>query len=77
MGPMLASLYPVPQRYFVPQRIRQDYYLRLRASGLTSTPFEAEEKSEKPFRKGPIPKVQGGIKKDDKIIKTFEREKVC
>jgi len=74
---MLASLYPVPQRYFVPQRIRQDYYFRLSASGMTSIPFEVEGKPDEPFRKGPNPKVQKGIKKDDKIIKAFEREKVC
>ena len=75
-GPTLASMYPVPQKYYVPQRIWEDYYARLSASGLTSAPFDVEEKPDEPFREGSIPRLRGGIKKDDKIIKAFEREKV-
>jgi sorting and assembly machinery component 37 len=75
-GPTLASMYPVPQRYYVPQRIREDYYFRLSASGMTSAPSEVEEKPNQPFRNGAIPRLRGGIKKDDKIRKAFEREKV-
>jgi sorting and assembly machinery component 37 len=71
-----VSMYPVPQRYYVPQRIWEDYYPRLSASGMTSTPFEAEEKSDEAFRKGSIPRLRGRIKKDDKVLKTFEQEKV-
>jgi hypothetical protein len=73
-GPTLASMYPIPQRYYVPQRIREDYYSRLNASGLPNSPFEVEEKPNEPW-KGAIPRLRG-INTDDKIRKAFERERV-
>ena len=72
----LASMYPVPQRYFVPSRIRNGYYHRLNAAGLWSVVLKREEKAvEKPFQKEKTPELRG-IKKSTKVTQAFEREKV-
>ncbi|KAI6045715.1 hypothetical protein EDC04DRAFT_2634553 [Pisolithus marmoratus] len=69
--PTLASLMPIPQRYYVPGRIRESYRRRLETSGLWCLPATEQEhkslfgKSEK--------------KRDDHkgtFTRAFEREKV-
>lgn len=73
-GVSLVSMYPVPQRYFVPSRIRNGYYHRLNAAGLWSVVRE-ERAAEKPFQKEKISELRG-IKKSTKVTQAFEREKV-
>ncbi|KAG5354042.1 hypothetical protein C0989_009739 [Termitomyces sp. Mn162] len=48
MHPALASLYPIPQRYYIPGRIREMYRPRLESAGLWDLPIKEEEK--KPFK---------------------------
>lgn len=76
-GPKLASMYPIPQRYYVPRRIQEDYYPRLVASGMSSAPVEVEEEpdhGELRFKK--MAGLGAAKRKDGKIAKAFEREKV-
>jgi sorting and assembly machinery component 37 len=69
---MLVSVLPLPQRYYVPDRLRDVYRPRLEASGLWSTSRIEEVEKKKPF---------DDIKKRDRNEKAkyslvFEREKV-
>lgn len=72
-NPALASEMPIPQKYYVPRRIREAYKPRLEAAGLWSSPSPEEE--------------QGGLFEKDKerkkkrsykvtFTRAFEREKV-
>ncbi|KIM62157.1 hypothetical protein SCLCIDRAFT_848921 [Scleroderma citrinum Foug A] len=69
--PTLASIMPVPQRYYVPGRIRESYRPRLESSGLWSIPAAEQEK------KNPFSKDQRK-QEDNKgtFARVFEREKV-
>ncbi|KAF5315658.1 hypothetical protein D9611_004914 [Ephemerocybe angulata] len=50
--PGLASLFPLPQRYFVPQKLREAYQPRLEGAGLWAhPPPDEEEKKKTPFEK--------------------------
>ena len=73
--PKLASMYPVPQKYYVPQRIRKSYHPRLSASGIGGL-NEVEAKHDDPFAEEGIPSLRRGIKQDRKIKTAFELEKV-
>lgn len=42
--PTLASAMPIPQRYYVPGRIREAYRPRLENSGLWTLPMSEQEK---------------------------------
>ncbi|KAI6028676.1 hypothetical protein F5J12DRAFT_806866 [Pisolithus orientalis] len=69
--PTLGSLMPIPQRYYVPGRIRESYRRRLETCGLWCLP-EAEQE-----RKSPFAKTEK--KRDDHVgtfTRAFEREKV-
>jgi len=69
----LASVLPLPQRYYVPQRLRDVHRPRLEASGLwTTSDFEEEEKKSKAF-KVVKPKIGGERETHTRI---FLREKV-
>jgi len=69
-------MYPVPQRYYVPSRIRNGYYHKLNAAGLWNVWLNQDEKpDEKPFRKEKQPELRG-IKKSTKVAQAFERERV-
>ncbi len=74
-GPSLASMYPVPQKYYVAQRIRNGYYPKLQASGLWNS-FAEENPTKSPFRKEKIPNLKEGIKGNTSLTQAFEREKV-
>jgi len=75
-GPALASMFPVPQKYYVPRRIRDAHFPKLEAAGLWSAPIE-EKPTEKPFQKDkPVVKKES-LKKNSTIAQTFERQKVC
>ncbi|KAG6918117.1 hypothetical protein DXG01_016305 [Tephrocybe rancida] len=69
--PTLASMYPLPQRYYVPGRIREMYRPRLETAGLWDLPTKEEEKKTLKEAK---------IKQKDQNTKTFQetfgREKV-
>lgn len=69
--PTLASIMPVPQRYYVPGRIRGAYRPRLESSGLWSFPAVEQEK------KNLFSKDQRK-QEDNKgtFARVFEREKV-
>ena len=73
-APALVSMLPVPQRYYVPSRIRLSHKARLEAVELWHVP-EVEEEEEEPR------KVFGGKKKTrrhtepSKSKTAFEREK--
>ncbi|KAA1469451.1 hypothetical protein DENSPDRAFT_864175 [Dentipellis sp. KUC8613] len=75
--PALVSVLPVPQRYYVPRRVREAYQTRLEASGLWSLPGEEieDEDANRPRRFGEPEKKP---KQDTtKVFKTaFERERV-
>jgi len=67
----LVSMFPIPQRYYVPGRIRDSYRTRLEASGLWNIPG-GEQEEEKPFREIKKPVVQD---RSTKYTEVFEREK--
>ncbi|KAG6876935.1 hypothetical protein C0993_011939, partial [Termitomyces sp. T159_Od127] len=46
MHPALASSYPIPQRYYIPGRIRGMYQHHLESAGLWDVPRNEEEKKE-------------------------------
>lgn len=70
--PVLVSMLPLPQRYYVPNRLRQLTKPRLEAAGLWNLPgIEQEEK--KPFKDEKLKKKEDP---KDKYLKVFEREKV-
>ncbi|KAI6109524.1 hypothetical protein F5141DRAFT_1115148 [Pisolithus sp. B1] len=69
--PTLTSLMPIPQRYYVPGRIRESYRRRLETSGLWRSPA-TEQEHKSPFAKNEK-------KRDDHtstFTRAFEREKV-
>lgn len=68
--PTLASVMPVPQRYYVPARIRSVYRPRLEAGGLWSLPAIDREK-ENPFaHERPPPDHK------DAFARVFEQQRV-
>ncbi|KDQ60995.1 hypothetical protein JAAARDRAFT_173425 [Jaapia argillacea MUCL 33604] len=71
IGPTLASDLPVPQKYYVPGRIREAYKPRLEASDLWNLPGVEQEEKTKFGEKKPEEK------KEHKFKRVFEREKVA
>ncbi|KAF8163460.1 outer mitochondrial membrane transport complex protein-domain-containing protein [Crassisporium funariophilum] len=71
----LAALFPVPQKYYVPRRIRDAYIPRLEAAGLWNLPIE-DTPADKPFKKEGAPAPKEGLKKNATLSQAFEREKV-
>ena len=71
--PALVSMFPIPQRYYVPGRIRESYRPRLEASGMWG--LQTIEKNEnKPFKK-----INKGSEKEEhsqKFHEAFGKEKV-
>ncbi|KAF8077822.1 hypothetical protein FPV67DRAFT_14949 [Lyophyllum atratum] len=70
--PALASMYPLPQRYYIPGRIRQSYKPRLEAAGLWNLNAVDGEENQ-PFR------MLGKKKEENTKVfqQAFGREKVC
>lgn len=65
----MASMLPIPQRYYVPGRIREMYRPRLEAAGLwTQATSEPEKDSFGKRQKKDDPK--------DEYARAFERDKV-
>jgi len=72
--PSLASMFPVPQKYYVPRRMRNTYIPRLEAVGLWSLPVE--ETTEKSFQKQQKSLPILNIKSNTTVSQAFQREKV-
>ncbi|KAF8798160.1 hypothetical protein BYT27DRAFT_7265267 [Phlegmacium glaucopus] len=73
--PSLASMFPVPQKYYVPRRIRDTYIPRLEAVGLWTIPLE-ENTTEKSFQSQQKSLPTGNIKSNTTVSQAFQREKV-
>lgn len=69
--PALAKMIPLPQRYYVPKRIRESYKPRLEAAGLWNLPGIEQEVEKPKFGEKPKDKDH-----KDEFKKVFEREKV-
>lgn len=74
-NPALASLFSVPQKYYVPGRIRDGYFPRLVAAGLWKAAVE-EKSSETPFpREVKFPEKEK-LSKNTTLSLAFDKEKV-
>ena len=74
--PAISAVLPIPQRYYVPERLRNSYKPRLMAAGLWITSSEAEnEGSRSAFQKIPKRKAKESQAKQ-KAKTALEREKV-
>ncbi|KAJ3775408.1 hypothetical protein FB446DRAFT_725338 [Lentinula raphanica] len=71
--PSIVYKFPVPQRYYTPNRLRESYKSRLESAGLWSLPGIEQEK--KGFSKR-RPRKESKVDRRDRFLKVFEREKV-
>lgn len=76
MHPLLASMFPVPQKYFVPRRIRDTYIPRLEAVGLWNLPVEEKVKEKKSLQNQQKGLSIGDIKSNTTVSQAFQSEKV-
>lgn len=67
-------MFPVPQKYYAPQRIRAGYHSKLDAAGLWNSLVE-EKPEDKPFQKEKI-KSHEPLKANAAVSQAFEKEKV-
>ena len=72
MRPALASKLPLPQRYYLPDRLRDTYQPRLDAAGLWNV--NVEKKKDKESRPQPVA-VSSLLQQ--RVRQTFAKEKVC
>jgi sorting and assembly machinery component 37 len=72
--PALANMLYIPQRYYVPARLRESYRPRLEAAELWSLPGLDQENEEK-TRFGQKPKEEGESRRKEKFKGVFQREK--
>lgn len=70
----IANILPIPQRYYVPNRIRDMHRPRLEAAELWNLSGIEQEQDKPKF--GEKPKSEGDGDPKDKFKKVFEREKV-
>jgi len=79
LHPAFATMYSIPQRYFVPNRIRKQHRHRLEASGLWDLkdpePKEKQSLKERAQNQGQG-SVQSETHKKDTFKRAFESEKV-
>ncbi|KAF8911986.1 Tom37 C-terminal domain-containing protein [Gymnopilus junonius] len=73
--PTLASMLPVPQKYYVPQRIRNMYYPRLLSAGLWRDHVE-EKSMEKASLREKFQAKKEDLGKHPAMSRAFEKEKV-
>jgi sorting and assembly machinery component 37 len=66
----------IPQRYYIPERIRDSYRPRLEKSGLWNLPV-SEAEAPKPFPREKTASVDEGNQHKETFRRTFETEKVC
>jgi len=75
--PALAAMFQIPQKYYVPRRIRDSYFPRLEASGLWRRVVEEEEKpAEKPFPRDVRLAEKVKLTKNTSLSLAFDKEKV-
>lgn len=84
--PSIAHHFPVLQRYYRPNAIRQSYKSRLETAGLWSLPGIEIEQEKKAFSRKPqdfdrlseqqSTEAKEGVKAHDRFLQVFEREKV-
>lgn len=75
VNPALASMFPIPQKYYVPGRMRDAYFQRLVAAGLWKETTE-EKPSESPFPRDAKPLEKMRLKNVSTLSRAFDREKV-
>lgn len=68
-------MFPVPQNYFVPRRIRDTYIPRLEAVGLWYPPVE-EKVTKKPFQNQQSGLLNEDIRSNTTVAQAFQSEKV-
>ncbi|KAJ3857024.1 outer mitochondrial membrane transport complex protein-domain-containing protein [Lentinula lateritia] len=68
----IVHRFPIPQRYYVPHRLRQSYKRRLEGAGLWSLPGIEQDTKHLSKDRAPNEKVNPR----DRFMKVFEREKV-
>ncbi|KAF4615516.1 hypothetical protein D9613_002752 [Agrocybe pediades] len=73
--PALAAIFPVPQKYYVPRRMRDSYFPRLEASGLWKSVVEEEKPTEKPFPRDVRPAEKKKLSNDASLSLAFDKEK--
>lgn len=73
--PLLVDMFPVPQRYYVPGRIRETFRPRLEAAGLWNLPG-IEPESPKAFRTDSQKQQNSPTNNKETFVRVFEREKV-
>jgi len=73
--PSLASIFPVPQKYYVPRRIRATYIPRLEAVGLWNSSVE-ENTRENPFQNQQKSLPVKNLKSNATVSLAFQRERV-
>ena len=73
--PLLVSMFPVPQKYFVPRRIRETYIPRLEAVGLWYLNVE-EKVIKKSFQNQEKSLPVEDIKSNTTVSRAFQFEKV-
>ncbi len=69
-------MFPVPQKYYVPQRIRDGYHERLLAAGLWKAFVEENAELHFPRDVKPVEAKKEGLSKNPVFSQAFEREKV-
>ena len=74
-APALVSMLPLPQRYYVPSRIRASHKARLEASELWHVP-EVQDEQEQPRRVLGRRKKHAPPNESHQFRSAFEREKV-
>ena len=70
----LSSMFPLPQRLFVPARIREVYKPRLEAAGLWSIP-EFEKEIKKPFQQ--VSREAEKAENANFFLQAFDKEKAA
>lgn len=75
VNPALASMFPIPQKYYVPGRMRDAYFHRLVAAGLWKQTTE-EKPAESPFPRDAKPLEKTRLKNVPTLSRAFDREKV-
>ncbi|KAF8637355.1 hypothetical protein AX17_002854 [Amanita inopinata Kibby_2008] len=71
--PLLASMFPFPQRHFVPLRVQELYRPRLQVAGMWRIP-EVEMEARQPFNK--VSREAEKAANTNAILQAFEKEKV-
>ena len=69
-------MYLVPQKYYVPRRIRDTYIPRLEAVGLWNLPVEEKAKEKKSFQNQQKSLPIEDIKSNTTVSQAFQSEKV-